>query len=242
MKIIDENGAVVENPDLTLGYLVDDTEPVEHPSVEGVDEVSHYETVAEYPNGGRDVRKVIDVPGVPAQDAWTEQVPVQRYIRYTEEELAEIKESLRTEKLKEVSADCEKAIYAGIDVIFADESQKHFSLQPNDQTNIDGVFNAIVLGATEYPYHADGEPCKMYSAADIVNIYVASKGYITKQTTYNNALRQQIRREDDSDILKSVKYGVDLPDDLNEDMNEILVKANEQVQSIVSKLTNFANI
>ena len=62
MKIIDENGAAIENPDLTLGYLVDDTEPVEHP--------------------------VIDVPGVPAQAAWTEQVPVQRYIRYTEEELA----------------------------------------------------------------------------------------------------------------------------------------------------------
>lgn len=88
MKIIDETGAVVENPDLTLGYLVDDTEPVEHPAVEGVEEVSHYETVTEYPGGGRDVRKVIDVPGVPAQAAWTEQVPVQRYIRYTEEELA----------------------------------------------------------------------------------------------------------------------------------------------------------
>ena len=27
MKIIDENGAAIENPDLTLGYLVDDTEP-----------------------------------------------------------------------------------------------------------------------------------------------------------------------------------------------------------------------
>lgn len=69
-------------------HLVDDTEPVEHPAVEGVEEVSHYETVTEYPGGGRDVRKVIDVPGVPAQAAWTEQVPVQRYIRYTEEELA----------------------------------------------------------------------------------------------------------------------------------------------------------
>lgn len=88
MKILDETGAVVENPDLTLGYLVDDTEPMEHPAVEGVDEVSHYETVAEYPNGGRDVRKVIDVPGVPAQSAWTEQVPVQKYVRYTAEELA----------------------------------------------------------------------------------------------------------------------------------------------------------
>ena len=88
MKIIDENGAAIENPALTLGYLVDDTEPVEHPAVEGVEEVSHYETVTEYPGGGRDVRKVIDVPGVPAQAAWTEQVAVQRYIRYTDEELA----------------------------------------------------------------------------------------------------------------------------------------------------------
>ena len=101
MKIIDENGAVVENPDLTLGYLVDDTEPVEHPSVEGVDEVSHYETVAEYPNGGRDVRKVIDVPGVPAQAAWTEQVPVQRYIRYTAEELAAREEARKKQEAKD---------------------------------------------------------------------------------------------------------------------------------------------
>ena len=104
MKIIDENGAAIENPDLTLGYLVDDTEPVEHPAVEGVEEVSHYETVTEYPGGGRDVRKVIDVPGVPAQAAWTEQVPVQRYIRYTEEELAaREKERQQTE---EAEFDC----------------------------------------------------------------------------------------------------------------------------------------
>ena len=101
MKILDETGAVVENPDLTLGYLVDDTEPVEHPAVEGVEEVSHYETVAEYSNGGRDVRKVIDVPGVPAQAAWTEQVPVQRYIRYTAEELAAQEEARKKVEARE---------------------------------------------------------------------------------------------------------------------------------------------
>lgn len=101
MKIIDENGAVVENPDLTLGYLVDDTEPVEHPAVEGVDEVSHYETVAEYPNGGRDVQRVVDVPGVSAQAAWTEQIPVQRYIRYTSEELAAQEEARKKQEAKD---------------------------------------------------------------------------------------------------------------------------------------------
>lgn len=101
MKIIDENGAAIETPDLTLGYLVDGTEPVEHPAVEGVEEVSHYETVAEYPNGGRDVRKVIDVPGVPAQAAWTEKVPVQRYIRYTAEELAAQEEARKKQEAKD---------------------------------------------------------------------------------------------------------------------------------------------
>lgn len=88
MKIIDENGLVVENPDLTAGYLAADTEAVEHPAQDAVEELSHYETVAEYPNGGKDVRKVIDRAAVPAAPAWTEQLPIQRYIRYTAEELA----------------------------------------------------------------------------------------------------------------------------------------------------------
>ena len=114
MKILDETGAVVENPDLTLGYLVDDTEPVEHPAVEGVEEVSHYETVAEYPNGGRDVRKVIDVPGVPAQAAWTEQMPVQRYIRYTAEELAAQEEARKKQEAKDELPETVAALNAAL--------------------------------------------------------------------------------------------------------------------------------
>ena len=110
MKIIDENGAAIETPDLTLGYLVGSTEPVEHPAVEGVEEVNHYETVAEYPNGGRDVRKVIDVPGVPAQAAWTEQVPVQRYIRYTEEELAAQEQAKKDAEEREKLPETVKAL------------------------------------------------------------------------------------------------------------------------------------
>ena len=114
MKILDETGAVVENPDLTLGYLVGGTEPVEHPAVEGVEEVSHYETVAEYPNGGRDVRKVIDVPGVPAQAAWTEQVPIQKYIRYTAEELAAQEEARKKAEAREKLPETVEALRAAL--------------------------------------------------------------------------------------------------------------------------------
>ena len=110
MKIIDENGAAIKTPDLTLGHLVGGTEPVEHPAVEGVEEVSHYETVTEYPGGGRDVRKVIDVPGVTAQAAWTEQVPVQRYIRYTEEELAAQEQAKKDAEEREKLPETVKAL------------------------------------------------------------------------------------------------------------------------------------
>lgn len=112
MKIIDETGVVVENPDLTLGYLTADTEEITHPAIDGVEEQWHWETVTEYPNGGRDVRKVIDVSGVPAQAAWLEQVPVQRYIRYTDEELAAQEEARKKaearEKLPETVAALQK--------------------------------------------------------------------------------------------------------------------------------------
>ena len=101
MKIIDETGAVVENPDLTLGYLTDDTQPLEHPAQEAVAEVAHYETVAEYPGGGKDVQRVVDVPGVPAKPAWTEQLPIKRYIRYTAEELAAQEEARKKQEAKD---------------------------------------------------------------------------------------------------------------------------------------------
>lgn len=89
MKIIDSNGVEIASPDLTKGYLKQETQTIHYDAVEAVEEVSHYETIAEYPNGGKDVRKVVDVPGVAAQDAYDEEVEVQRYILYTADELAE---------------------------------------------------------------------------------------------------------------------------------------------------------
>ena len=110
MKIIDETGAVVENPDLTLGYLTDDTQPLEHPAQEAVAEVAHYETVAEYPGGGKDVQRVVDVPGVPARPAWTEQLPIKRYIRYTAEELAAQEEARKKAEAREKLPDTVAAL------------------------------------------------------------------------------------------------------------------------------------
>ena len=86
-EIYNEQMEHIENPDLTLGYLRPSTRTEHHEAVEGVTEVWHYETIAEYPNGGKDVQKVIDVPGVAARAAWDEEIPIQIYVPYTQEEL-----------------------------------------------------------------------------------------------------------------------------------------------------------
>lgn len=109
MKIIDENGIELENPDLFLGYLKEDVQIIHHEAVEGVKEEFHYETIREYPNGGKDVRKVIDVPGVEAKEAWDEKISVYRYVLYTEEELAE-REANKEPTLTERIAELEEAL------------------------------------------------------------------------------------------------------------------------------------
>ena len=94
MRILDLNGMELENPDLSLGYLTEEEILISHhEAVEAVAEQWHYETIAEYPNGGKDVKKVVDVPGVEARDAWDEYETVQRYIPYTDEELAAMEEA-----------------------------------------------------------------------------------------------------------------------------------------------------
>lgn len=114
MKIVDINGNPMESPDLTKGYLKPETQTVHHDAVAGVEEVSHYETET-LPDGtpaiyydadgrekGRDVRKVVDVPGVAAKEAYDEEVEVQRYVLYTAEELAAQAEAKK--KVEEAAA------------------------------------------------------------------------------------------------------------------------------------------
>lgn len=82
--------------DLSKGYLVNDKLFVRHyEAIPSVAEHGHYEIVKEYDNGGKDVKWVIDVPEIKAQDAYDEYEDIQVYIPYTEKEL---KEHLRSQR------------------------------------------------------------------------------------------------------------------------------------------------
>ena len=102
MRILDENNVEIENPDYELGYLKEEQLFIQHhEAVEAVEEVGHYEVLAEYPEtGGKDVEWIIDVEAVEAAEAWDEYEDIFRYILYTEEELEERRKAAEEAYLK----------------------------------------------------------------------------------------------------------------------------------------------
>jgi hypothetical protein len=95
MRIFDET-KTYEIPesyiDLEKGYLREDRLFIAHHNEVMVrEEQGHYETIATYPNGGKDMEWVVDVPYQPYQEAYDEYEDIQVYVSYTAEELEQNK-------------------------------------------------------------------------------------------------------------------------------------------------------
>lgn len=69
---------------------------IHHDAIQPVAEVSHLEVVKVYENGGKDVKKVIDVPAVEGKPAWDEVVKERVFVPYTQKDL----DLFRIEELK----------------------------------------------------------------------------------------------------------------------------------------------
>ncbi len=112
MKVYNkEKTQVLQEYDLSKGYLIDDEIITHHNAVAPVKEVGHYETVAEYPNGGKDVKFVVDVPAQEGVAEHTTREAIKVYIPYTEKELAKINATARIAELKKLLCDTDyKAI------------------------------------------------------------------------------------------------------------------------------------
>ena len=131
-------------------------------------------------------------------------------------------DTLRAAKLAELSGACKAAIVAGCDVTLTDGTVEHFALEETDQINLNAAYTACQQGATEYPYHADGQLCRLYSAADIIAIGDAATAHKLYHTTYCNHLLTWARRAEAADELPGIVYGADLPEDLAANMTAVL--------------------
>ena len=134
-------------------------------------------------------------------------------------------ESARAVKETELSAACNQAITAGMDVSTT-QGTEHFSLQETDQINITTAYNAVVSGVPKYPYHADGKLCRMFSADEINAISAASIQHKMYHTTLCNHLLTWARRAETAEELASINYSADnIPADLAQNMAQIMESA-----------------
>ena len=179
-RILDAHGneLKLEDIDPNAGKLVDETITVHHDAVEGVEEVSHVEVLKEYyetgPDGtpvldedghkivfGKDVKTIIDVPGVEAKEAWDEQEEIQRYIPYTAEELDKIaKEKADAQASAAVAAAEKSAIRLIVQKIApslsTDELMQVAAILPNWDASKTYIANDIVrYQQSLYQAHGD---------------------------------------------------------------------------------------
>ena len=133
-------------------------------------------------------------------------------------------DEIRTDKLAELSSSCNAAITAGMDVETT-QGTEHFSLRETDQINLTTALSAIQNGSAGYPYHADGQLCRLFSAKEIQDIAEASIKHKLYHTTLCNHLMAWVRRIEDKKELANVKYSIEnLPQDLKQNMIDILEK------------------
>ena len=146
-------------------------------------------------------------------------------------------EAIKTAKLAEISKSCEDYIYAGTDVTLPDNTIKHFTYTLADQSNISEMFTAIMAGATEYPYHADGEICKIYTKEQIVAIYGTLSLFKTEATTYHNSLKAQINAMTDADAISAIKFKeTELTGEYLTNYTAMMASAQTQLNAILAKI------
>lgn len=101
MRIFDETKTVeLTEYDLTKGYLKTDVIETEIPEQIATEEQYHYEVVKAYANGGKDVKKVVDVEGRPRVPAHIATEEIKIYVPYTEKELERISAQREIGELK----------------------------------------------------------------------------------------------------------------------------------------------
>ena len=145
--------------------------------------------------------------------------------------------SAKSSKITEIKQACEDYIYAGTDVKYEDGTVEHFTYNLADQSNISEMFTAVMAGATEYPYHADGEICKIYTKEQIVAIYGTLSLFKTEATTYHNSLKAQINAMTDIDAISATKFKeTELTGEYLTNYTAMMASAQTQLNAILAKI------
>ena len=135
-----------------------------------------------------------------------------------DKKIPETLEEIKAAKKQEIGQACDKIIYDGMDVTLTDGSTEHFGLTEHDQLNLFGKQVQLAAGTTELEYHADGQPCRYYTAEDMQIITSTAMAYVSYHTTYCNAVNMWIAGCETADEIQEIYYGADVPEAYQSDV------------------------
>jgi hypothetical protein len=115
-------------------------------------------------------------------------------------------------KKAEISAACEQTIYAGVNVKIS-TGWEHFSLTEHDQINLFAKQAQLAAGVEQLEYHADGQPCRYYSADDMTAIITAAMFHVSYHTTYCNSIYMWLADCKSVEEVQAIYYGADVPEE-----------------------------
>lgn len=143
-------------------------------------------------------------------------------------------EEVQQAKIAELSYMCNSAIVTGVDVEIGEETE-HFSYGMEDQNNIKELFDSAVASKMGMYYHSDGATCKLYTAEQIISIYVACALNKTSQETYFNQLRLYVMNDlKTTEEVEAIQYGVtELEGTYLETYNAAIAQTQAVIQSIL---------
>jgi hypothetical protein len=107
--------------DLDNGRLIDKEEVIHHEEIQERQEKGHYQVVAQYPNGGKDIEYVIDIPAQEGRPAYDEYISYQIYVPYSKEYLHNRTINRQIENLKQLLSASDYKVLKRFEGYYTDE-------------------------------------------------------------------------------------------------------------------------
>jgi hypothetical protein len=131
---------------------------------------------------------------------------------------------MRNEVVNKMSILCKQNIIAGCTLDLSKGKDFHFNLTVEDQLNLMRIEQQINNGEQFFIYHATAKPCEVFSKDDMAKIIEQTKKHTLFHTTYFNTLKQYINNQTDIDVIKNIKYGIDISDTIDDPIIKSILK------------------
>lgn len=140
--------------------------------------------------------------------------------------------------LDDISKKGEAEIYAGTGVVLSDGTSEVFTYTSHDQSNIQ---TAVIVSeklddlTMELPYHSHEQMCRLYTARDIIIIYMTLRMMAVEVQTRVNLLKNYIRTINDKATLMTITYNTPLPEEYQSKYDAIISASIEIMEDLKHK-------